>query len=282
MSETLFSDRIPHRIIPRGVTEREFECKRDELTIRGYEYRPEGENLPIAIVCHGIMARLNTTRHYAMEFSELGYAAFCFDFNGGSISGNRSDGKTTDMTVLTEVQDLEAVIDYVRGLQYVDRNRIFLMGCSQGGYVSAIVAAKNKYPIQKLCLFYPALCIPDDARSGKVMRTRVDLNNLPEVIHCGPMALGKQYALDVLDMDAYDIISKYKGRVLIVHGTDDKIVSIDNSKRAVTAYLSTKPEGMTDEERIKLVTIENGEHMFNLEHDLEAIKYMDDFARLRK
>ena len=28
-----------------------FESKRGNLTIRGTEYRPEGENLPVAIVC---------------------------------------------------------------------------------------------------------------------------------------------------------------------------------------------------------------------------------------
>ena len=31
-------------------TETTFECKRGDLTIRGTEYRPEGENLPVAIV----------------------------------------------------------------------------------------------------------------------------------------------------------------------------------------------------------------------------------------
>lgn len=39
-----------------GIKENTFECKRDGLSIRGTEYRPEGENLPIAIVCHGFMA----------------------------------------------------------------------------------------------------------------------------------------------------------------------------------------------------------------------------------
>ncbi|MBQ8621678.1 MAG: hypothetical protein IJ422_05130 [Oscillospiraceae bacterium] len=37
-------------------TETTFECKRGDLTIRGTEYRPEGENLPVAIVSHGFMA----------------------------------------------------------------------------------------------------------------------------------------------------------------------------------------------------------------------------------
>ena len=30
------------------ITKKPFECKRDHLTIRGTEYRPTGESLPIA------------------------------------------------------------------------------------------------------------------------------------------------------------------------------------------------------------------------------------------
>ena len=39
-----------------SIIERVFECQRDGLAIRGTEYRPQGENLPVAIVCHGFMA----------------------------------------------------------------------------------------------------------------------------------------------------------------------------------------------------------------------------------
>ena len=41
---------------PEPFAERNFECKRGDLTIRGTEYKPEGEILPVAIVCHGFMA----------------------------------------------------------------------------------------------------------------------------------------------------------------------------------------------------------------------------------
>ncbi|MDE7271929.1 MAG: hypothetical protein K2N95_02540 [Lachnospiraceae bacterium] len=50
-----------------------FACKRGHLTIRGTEYRPQGENLPIAIVSHGFMAFQDTVRHYAKKLAELGY-----------------------------------------------------------------------------------------------------------------------------------------------------------------------------------------------------------------
>lgn len=54
----------------------------------------------------------------------------------------KSDGNTTDMSVLTEVKDLEAVIEYAESKTYTNSSKILLMGCSQGGFVSAITAAK--------------------------------------------------------------------------------------------------------------------------------------------
>lgn len=47
----------------------------------------------------------------------------------------------------------------------------------QRGFVSSLVAAKWKDRISKLVLFYPALCIPDDARAGKMMFAKFDPQN---------------------------------------------------------------------------------------------------------
>lgn len=265
--------------LPEGITLGTFECKRDGLTIRGTEYRPQGENLPIAIVCHGFMAWQDTVKHYTQFLAELGYAAYCFDFNGGSVMKSKSEGKTTEMSVLTEVQDLEAVIEHLRTLPYVNPDKIFLMGCSQGGFVSALVAAKNKYPIEKLSLFYPALCIPDDARAGKMQSAKFDPNNVPETFRCGPMKLGRCYPMDVMNMDPFEEIKSYNGQVLIVHGTADKIVNLDYAKRAVEAYKTTKPEGMEEAKRVCFHIIEGGAHMFSKKHDVIAMEYLKEFAK---
>ena len=114
-----------------NILNRGFACSRDGLTIRGTEYRPGGSSLPAAVVSHGFMANQSTVRHYASYLAEMGYAAYCFDFNGGSVAGSKSDGKTTDMSVLTEALDLEAVIDHVLQLSYIDAGKgVLLMGCS--------------------------------------------------------------------------------------------------------------------------------------------------------
>lgn len=262
-----------------NITETFFECQRDGLTIRGTEYRPAGENLPIAIVSHGFMAFQDTVRHYAKLFAELGFAAYCFDFNGGSVMKGKSDGKTTEMSVLTEVKDLEAVIEYTKSLSYTNSENVALMGCSQGGFVSALTAAKWREQIAKLVLFYPALCIPDDARAGKMMFAKFNPNNIPEIVNCGLMKLGRCYVADVIGMDPFEKIKGYPGEVLIVHGTADKIVNWDYAKRAYQTYLKNNPAGLAPEQRVTLRLIEDGAHGFSKKHDKMAMEEIKKFVK---
>lgn len=255
------------------ITVREFACVRDGLTIRGTEYRPAGVNLPAAVISHGFMANQKTVRHYARHLAEMGYAAYCFDFNGGSVAGSKSDGKTIEMSVLTEVMDLEAVIDHVVSLPHVDSTRVLLMGCSQGGFVSALTAAKRKKQVSRLVLFYPALCIPDDARAGKMMFARFDPHNVPERFKCGPMKLGRRYVTDVLELDPFAEIAPYPGPVLIVHGTKDDIVHPDYAHRAYETY-----RGRLDTDApVYLEMIEGGGHGFSKRHDTAAIERLNRF-----
>ena len=258
------------------ISENTFSCNREGLTIQGTEYRPAGSRLPAAIVSHGFMANQDTVRHYARHLAEIGYAACCFDFNGGSVMGSKSTGKTTDMSVLTEVMDLEAVIDHVLQFPYVDGDKgVILMGCSQGGFVSALTAAKRKEQISRLVLFYPALCIPDDARAGKMMFAKFDPHNVPERFNCGPMRLGRRYVTDVLEMDPFAEIIPYPGPVLIVHGTNDNIVHPNYSQRAFEAYSKRSDPKAT----VCLEMIEGGAHGFSRKHDAFALEKLDRFLQ---
>lgn len=251
------------------IIKTEFSCKRDALTIRGYEYRIEGDNLPIAIVSHGFMANLGTVKHYARLLASLGYAAFCFDFCGGCVTLGKSDGRTTEMSVFTEVEDLLSVIEYAKGLSYTDASRITLMGCSQGGFVSAITASRLKDEVEDLILFFPALCIPDDARRGQLMMAKFDPNNVPEIFRCGPMKLGRRYATDVLNLDPFELIKDHCGDVMIVHGTADRIVDIDYSRRAKSVY-----EARSCGSSVIMHEIEGAGHIFSKKHDRTALEIL--------
>ena len=56
---------------PAGIRESVFECRRGDLMVRGTEYRPSGENLPVAIVSHGFMADQEYSRLYAIKLAEM-------------------------------------------------------------------------------------------------------------------------------------------------------------------------------------------------------------------
>ena len=252
-----------------------FECQRDKLTIRGFEYKPKGEAKGIAIISHGFMAFSGTVAHYAKECAKEGYVTYCFDFCGGCVIKGESDGKTTDMSVLTEVEDLNAVLDYAKKQNPKLTDRIMLMGCSQGGFVSALLASRLKNKIHKLVLFYPAFCIPDDARKGEMMYAVFDPNDIPEVIKCGPMKLGRCYVDDVISMNPYELIKDYVHDVLIVHGNQDDIVSIDYSKKAYDTYL----DATNNHRKVIFEVIENGKHGFSKEHDKTAIKILKEFIQ---
>ena len=222
------------------------------------------------------MAFQDTVRQYAKAMAEMGYVSYCFDFCGGCVVKGKSDGSTTEMSVMTEVKDLEAVIHYAQSLECNNAREIVLMGCSQGGFVSAIAASRLNNEISKLILFYPALCIPDDARAGKMMFAKFDPENIPDIIRCGPMRLGKCYVEDVIGVDPYQEIRDFSGDVLIVHGTKDKIVNIEYSKHAYEIYLKSKEEHKVSG-IVRFFAIGNGGHGFSKKYDKEALVHLKKF-----
>ncbi|MGB4701367.1 MAG: alpha/beta fold hydrolase [Syntrophomonadaceae bacterium] len=242
-----------------------FSCQRGSLIIRGHVYRRETGVLPAIIICHGYLANQRTVRHYAEFLAGLGWAAFTFDFCGGGLL-SRSDGKPSEMSILTEVEDLKPVINYVKQRNDIDTEHISLMGCSQGGVVCALTAAKIKNEIERLILFSPAFCIPDDARRGKLLFARFDPENIPPVISRFPMKLSDVYVKAVKDMNIYDEIKGYEGPVLLIHGTKDKLVDISYSRQAREVY-----------KQCEYLEIEGAGHIFRRKHDRKAMEALGKF-----
>ncbi len=253
------------------MIQEEFTCFRDGKRLRGLCYHPherQGVKFPIAIISHGFMANYLTTRHYAKWFAEMGFCAVCFDFNGGCLHG-RSDGDTSQMTLFTEVEDLRSVIEYAKMRGDTIPDDITLMGCSQGGFVSAILAAELKSGIHRLALFYPAFCIPDDARAGRMLGMQFAPGNIPETLHFGPKPIGGEYARSLLDKRFEDMISGYEGPTFICWGTKDNIVAekyIDVSQALYNCCRMTKITG--------------ARHGFTNKEDNEALDAMAEFFHL--
>lgn len=132
-----------------------------------------------------------------------GYVVYCFDFCGGS-PGSRSDGTTLELSVFTEQADLEAILAMAQGLDFVDPDRIFLLGTSQGGAVSAITAAEHADEIRGLILLYPAFVLVDNANERDSSPEEI-----PESTFFLWMEVGHAYFAPLIGYDIYEDIADY-------------------------------------------------------------------------
>ena len=261
-----------------------FECTRETYTIRGFEFSDgkcsSNDKKPVAIISHGFMANQKTVKKYAEFFVKQGYIAYTFDFVGGCIRGLSDGSLDKDMTLLTEIEDLKTVINYVKNnsSDYADTDRITLMGCSQGGAVSSMVAVESDVKVEKLILFYPALCIQDDALKGQMIFYKFDPDNVPEKVHgFTNVYLNGEYIKVAQKLNIIERAMGYKGPVLIVHGTGDNIVNYEYSVNAFESYRNSREDSDDPDKGVFFYLIDKAKHGFKGLTDLKAKKYILDF-----
>ena len=198
--------------------------------IYGIAYIPETDGkLPLVILSHGLGGSYDSCIAEAEQYASHGVAAYAFDFRGGG--GSRSDGSTTQMSVMTEVSDLEAVLSAAKQWDFVDAERIVLNGFSQGGIVSAITAARHPDEVAGLILCYPAFLVTDD-----VHKEFSSLEEVPDEFYYKWIYAGRPYVADIWDYDVYAEIGNYTKPVLLLHGDRDNIVPISYAERAAETY----------------------------------------------
>lgn len=212
--------------------------------IRGKLYLPEKkEKQAIIILSHGLSLDYTIMIPYAEKLYKKGIASFAYDFRGGGYDCH-SDGKISDMTIRTEMDDLNFVIDSLKGEDFIDEDKIYLAGHSQGGLVSSLVAP-TRNDIKALFLFAPAYEIPDDMKEKDNPSQMNVLNLMPEY-------LGEKYISCAININVFEEIKGYDGNVYIFHGVEDKRVPMDYSVKAEKVY-----------ENCTVYLYEEGEHRFS-------------------
>ena len=236
--------------------------ERNGKKIYGELYLPAGEGpFPAVIMAHGFGGQCAHNRPSAEFFSQNGIAAYIFDFIGG---GNdiQSDGKTTEMSVLTEAADMAVVLEGLTAMEQIDSQNIFLAGQSQGGFVASYVAGTQPEKVRGLVAIFPAYVLQDDAKK------RMEGREIPETEEIMGLLLGRVYAEDAMSFDIYDVIKNYPGPALLIHGTADQLVPIEYSRRAAEVFPSAE-----------LVEIEGAGHGFPGADEERAIRLSLDFVK---
>ncbi|MBC2582516.1 S9 family peptidase [Clostridium sp. DJ247] len=201
------------------------------IKIRGVINKPKGSGkIPCVVFCHGFTG--NRMEHHYMFVSiakaleSINVASIRFDFTGSG----ESDGEFIDMSISTEIEDCQAVIEFCQTLDYIDKSNINILGFSMGGTIAVVNSANNTDVIKNTILISPAVDMYNlfisEVREEK-LTTLIEKN----YINFDGNLLSKKAVDDAFNYNIFNYVKQITQNVLIVHGTNDKSVPPMYSKK---------------------------------------------------
>ena len=239
----------------------EFFINDDGIKLHAKLEKPDHvEKCPLLVIIHGLTGHMEE-RHIAAVADtalELDMAALRVEMYGHG----KSEGRFEDHTLLKWISNALKALDYAKSLDFV--TDIYLTGHSQGGLLSILVAGMRHDDIKALIPLSPALCITDGARTGNILGMTFDPEHIPdEFFLSGGERLRGDYLRAAQLIDVPEMMKKFRGPVLFVHGDADEAVPAEYSVKAKDEY-----------ENARLVLIPEDTHCFDhhLDQMLAAVK----------
>ncbi len=228
--------------------------------IAGIIQKPDGEiKFPAVIFCHGFTGN-HIEPHFifrraADALIQENIGSIRFDFRG---SGD-SDGEFKDMTVRTELEDVKRVYNYALSLPWVSSSRIGLLGFSMGGTITAFFAGENPESVKTICFWAPALKNVEvfTSHSGDSQEEkRLFKEGFMDV---GGLTISMDFIKTITSKNSLDELENFKGKITIIHGTEDESVPYEMSKE------------ISEKKGYKLYTINGANHTFDKESWIEQL-----------
>ncbi len=235
--------------------------KNHAMDLYGVLHLPERRNAmpaPVVVLCHGFTGtKVEPHRIFvkmARDLASRGIAALRFDFRG---SGD-SEGNFEDMTLGGEISDTIKALDWIEQNaenEDLDAARIGLLGLSMGGLVAACTAGRDKR-VKALALWGAVSDL--NASLARNQKDRKDsIRPTPSgLVDYGGNLLGKPFFAEFPKIRPVEEIAKFRGPVLILHGTNDDREPASNADAYFAAVSRRDP-------RNRKILIEGADHTFS-------------------
>ena len=214
------------------------EVKSRNSELRGMLHMPENINgkIPLVILFHGFCGNKMGPHFIFVKLSRLlernGIASIRFDFAGSG----ESDGDFINMTLGTELEDANNILDYVKTLDFVDKNKIGIVGLSMGGAVASMLAGDRKNDIQTMCLWAPAGNMGEIILDKHYIANNYEKYRRQGYFDIEGLPLGTGFVDNIKDIKIYEKASAYDKRSLLIHGDEDDIVLLSASERYIEIF----------------------------------------------
>lgn len=231
-------------------------------TIVGIFSTPTSEKQKKAVIlCHGFPSNKNSMSMLMLqaELAKRGISSLRFDFYGCGDS----EGAPEDFTITKALNSLQAMYDYLKSANY---SEIGIIGSSAGGFVALLFASLHQ-EIKFLGLKSP---VGDYFR---LEQERLGQQGIREwknngKIWYGAAWLKDSFFYDIQNYDGFKSATLVLCPTLIIHGTVDQEVPIDQSRKLQSLIQDAR-----------LIEVENADHQYSDSSlKLKVITDLTDFA----
>jgi len=234
---------------------KEYYIDDDGIKLHAKLEKPEGaDKCPLVIVVHGYTGHMEETHitQVSKAINEIGFATLRVEMYGHGKSG----GEFRNHTLYKWVSNMLTVVDHVRSYDFV--TDLYLCGHSQGGLLVMLIAGMCPDRFKAIIPMSPAWMIPEYARAGEMLGTKMDPLNIPdEFVQNGENHLSGNYVRVAQTIHPEDEIERFTGPVLIIHGDQDEAVPYEYGQKAEKLYKNAR-----------LVTIAGDDHCYNNHLDI--------------
>ncbi|MDD8048365.1 MAG: alpha/beta fold hydrolase [Thomasclavelia sp.] len=220
--------------------------------LRGHFHKPDVDKHPVLIIFHGFTGDKTGTKFSYVQLARMleakGIATMRMDFLGSG----ESDLNFVDMTFKDELSCARIMIEEVMKME--NCTEIYVLGHSMGGAIASELSKLYPNEIKKLCLWAPALNLPDaiEYLTGKVPRAKTYDHEGYEI--------SDAFVEDIISRDLYKDLDAYKNDLLIIHGDADTTVPYKINEKYNKLY-----------NKHQFITIKGGSHSFDKLSDIKEV-----------
>jgi len=239
---------------------------RDGLEIEAYLTKPinmaKDSKLPAIIFPHGgPMARdFSGFDYWAELFANRGYVVFQPNFRGSSGYGYEFEMAAIKGWGKAMQDDLQDAVHWLTEQNIIDNDKVCIAGASYGGYAALMAAVKHSNTFKCAASFAGVSDIELIISSARRFTNK-------EVVR-------KQFGTDSDKLEAVSPVNFAKNiniPILLVHGTDDRVVPINHSRDMADELEDYDKE-------VRYVEIEDANHHLSVQvHRIKTLEEMVTF-----
>lgn len=213
-------------------------------------FQARTDKFPLVIICHGFTStRIGVDRLFvktAQALVKLGFAVLRFDYAGCG----ESDGEYGENEFACFIDQTKTVISFGSELPNVDCDAITLIGHSLGGAVATCTASEDNRVGN--VVVWSAVGKPFED-----IKQIVGYDGEQAVIDHLGYAITEDFLLSLQAFAPIDEVRNVCGNVLIIHGTEDPVISSDYCRRYFEKALERS------ERSSEMVLVEGANHTFS-------------------